>query len=177
VVTDQVIVASGNETGTLVPSVAPYLSRQTHLLLWLDASTGWEGIPGFGIMNEGGEMLYGFPSVDDVPGVKVGGHHQFSSGSLADQESGLLALTSRFMPSLSSSILSKRACDYDMSPDGNFMIGRIEPGLSVACGFSGHGFKFGSVIGDIVWQAAATGLPDKLSFLDVIRFTWENSPT
>lgn len=178
VIADQVIVAAGNETACLVPQVASHLSRQTHLVVWLEPSSGnWNHVPGFGIMNEAAEMLYGFPVLEEKLGVKIGGHHQFSADSVAQQERGLLRLAGQFLPGLTNTILSRRTCDYDMSPDGNFLIGRIEPGLSVACGFSGHGYKFGSVIGDLVWQAAATGLPDELSFLDVIRFSWNSSVT
>jgi sarcosine oxidase len=163
----RVVVAAGNATGELVPQVAPFLSRETHLLVWHEAD--WKDLPGFGIMNETGEMLYGFPAVDQVPGVKVGGHHRFSSSSLAEQEKGLAALTERFMPSLSPNILSRKTCDYDVSPDGHFMIGDVEPNLVVACGFSGHGYKFGSIIGDIVHDTFYC-IPHELSFLDVSRF-------
>ena len=167
-IADRVVVAAGNATGDLVPVVAPFLSRETHLLVWHD-SQNWSDLPGFGIMNETGEMLYGFPSIDQVPGVKVGGHHRFSSGGIAEQEQGLAALTVRFLPDLSPNILSRKTCDYDVSPDGHFMVGEIEPGLVVACGFSGHGYKFGSIIGDVVWDAVFD-LPPEQSFLDVNRF-------
>jgi glycine/D-amino acid oxidase-like deaminating enzyme len=50
------------------------------------------------------------------------------------------------------------------------MFGEVEPGLSVACGFSGHGYKFGPVLGELAWQAATDGLPKELSFLNVHRY-------
>jgi glycine/D-amino acid oxidase-like deaminating enzyme len=44
------------------------------------------------------------------------------------------------------------SCLYDVSPAGDFLIDAVpgRPGVFVACGSSGHGFKFGSIIGRIV---------------------------
>jgi sarcosine oxidase len=171
VLADRVIVAGGYETSTLVPKLKPFLTKETHMLLWLeDSSHQYDIGPGFGIMNEEGEMLYGFPGVDDVPGVKVGGHHRFSSASIESQEERLLQLAGQYLPDLVGRILSKKTCPYDMTPDANFIFGEVEPGLSVACGFSGHGFKFGPVLGELAWQAATEGLPKDLGFLNFQRF-------
>jgi sarcosine oxidase len=46
-----------------------------------------------------------------------------------------------------------------MTPDEHFIIGR-HPRFSsctVACGFSGHGFKFAPVIGEILADLSTTG--------------------
>ena len=175
-IADRVMVCAGAATAELVPGLAPYLTREPHLVIWMD-SPDWTELPGFGIMNEAEEMLYGFPAVDAVPGVKVGGHHNFSHGSASDQQRGIQDLTARFMPKLSPKVVARRQCDYDMSPDGHFMIGELEQGLTVACGFSGHGFKFGSVIGELVCHSAFDCLEDQLSFLDVNRFTSKSGLT
>ncbi len=168
---DRVIVAAGYETSDLVPKMKPFLSKEAHLLLWFDdLSHQFDLGPGFGIMNEEGEMLYGFPGVDDVPGVKVGGHHRFSSSDTVEQERRLTELANQFLPGLSRTVLSRKVCPYDMSLDGHFVFGEVESGLSVACGFSGHGFKFGPELGELAWQAATVGLPKDLGFLSVNRF-------
>jgi sarcosine oxidase len=39
-------------------------------------------------------------------------------------------------------------CLYTLTPDENFVIDRHGP-ITVLAGFSGHGFKFGSVIGEL----------------------------
>ena len=121
-------------------------------------------------MDENEEMLYGFPAVDDKPGVKVGGHYRFENSALPAQEQRLVELTERFMPGLSRNIVHRRSCDYDVSPDGHFILGEVEPGLTVACGFSGHGFKFGSIIGKLLRDFAMGECPEEYSFLDVARF-------
>jgi sarcosine oxidase len=157
---DRVVVAAGNATGKLVPAVAPFLRSEPHLLHWYvtDKSVDWDSAPGFGIMDENNAMLYGFPSGIGIPGVKVGGHQSVTTDSQLD-------LTNRFLRGISGDICAVRTCNYDRSPDGHFMIGEVEPGLSVACGMSGHGFKFGSVIGHLVMNPRPG-----LEFLSVDRY-------
>ncbi len=53
---------------------------------------------------------------------------------------------------------------YDVTPDWNPVLGRINdlPGLIVACGFSGHGFKLSPAVGRVLAQEAlglATDVP------------------
>jgi sarcosine oxidase len=62
---------------------------------------------------------------------------------------------------------------YTNSPDSHFILGkhpRYEH-VIIACGFSGHGFKFASVIGQILADLASDGstrLP--IEFLSPRRF-------
>ncbi len=41
---------------------------------------------------------------------------------------------------------------YDMSPDGDFILDRLldDPRIVVATGLSGHGFKFGLLLGEVL---------------------------
>ena len=53
---------------------------------------------------------------------------------------------------------------YDVTPDWNPVLGRVDalPGLIVACGFSGHGFKLSPAVGRVLAQEAlgmATDVP------------------
>lgn len=53
---------------------------------------------------------------------------------------------------------------YDVTPDWNPVLGRVQalPGLIVACGFSGHGFKLSPAVGRVLAQVAL-GLPTEVS--------------
>lgn len=53
---------------------------------------------------------------------------------------------------------------YDVTPDWNPVLGTVPewPGLIVACGFSGHGFKLSPAVGRVLAQAAL-GLPTDVS--------------
>jgi glycine/D-amino acid oxidase-like deaminating enzyme len=60
-----------------------------------------------------------------------------------------------------------------MSPDHHFLVG-LHPDharVAIAAGFSGHGFKFASVMGEALADLALTGTtPLPLGFLSPSRF-------
>jgi sarcosine oxidase len=79
----------------------------------------------------------------------------------------------QFLPDANGPLLALRTCLYTNSPDGHFIIDRHpqHARVLVAAGFSGHGFKFASVIGEALADLAATGrtaLP--IDFLKLQRF-------
>jgi glycine/D-amino acid oxidase-like deaminating enzyme len=56
-----------------------------------------------------------------------------------------------------------KTCLFTNSPDEHFLIGR-HPGnrnVVVAAGFSGHGFKFASVVGEILSDLALEGASER----------------
>jgi glycine/D-amino acid oxidase-like deaminating enzyme len=68
----------------------------------------------------------------------------------------------REVPALrDAALMQERVCFYDRSSDGDFILDRWDPEarLIVACGFSGHGFKFGPLTGTRLAQYALTGQP------------------
>lgn len=106
------------------------------------------------------DTYYGFPSIDGA-GVKVGRHSGgrpvTSTETLTDF--GTYPEDMEEVSNLSNRMMSQwlphkegRVCTYTNTPDGNFIIDHLKnhPNVTVACGFSGHGFKFASAIGEIV---------------------------
>jgi sarcosine oxidase len=111
---------------------------------------------------------YGFPAVDGPSGgVKAAIHgsdiectpdtvdrviHEVDCGEVIRQ------LRPRF-PALDGEILKAQTCLYTMTPDEHFIIGQHPqfPSVSLACGFSGHGFKFAPVVGEVLADFAITG--------------------
>jgi N-methyl-L-tryptophan oxidase len=72
----------------------------------------------------------------------------------------VLELALEQMPGLgNATLVQERACFYDYSPDGDFILDRWDEHarLIVACVFSGHGFKFGPLIGQRLAQFALSG--------------------
>jgi sarcosine oxidase len=62
---------------------------------------------------------------------------------------------------------------YTLTPDEHFVIGRhpAHERVVVACGFSGHGFKFVPVVGEILADLAVDGATaHPLSLFDPLRF-------
>jgi sarcosine oxidase len=77
------------------------------------------------------------------------------------------------MPEANGPLLSMTVCMYTNTPDAHFVVYRdlSRPYLTVACGFSGHGFKFSSVIGEVLADLSFTArarLP--IEFLSPARF-------
>jgi sarcosine oxidase len=124
--------------------------------------------------------LYGFPDFGD--GVKAAFH---GGGTLTDPtnverttEHGrdiapLAQELESWMPGAAGSFLNAKVCMYSLTPDEHFVIDRhpAHPHLILCGGFSGHGFKFAPVTGEI---AAALALNGKsrhdIGFLSLRRF-------
>ena len=80
----------------------------------------------------------------------------------------------RFLPAGRGPLLSQRVCLYTNTPDGHFIVDRLpeNPRVSLACGFSGHGFKFASVMGEVLADLAIEGKTDwPIGFLGLSRFS------
>jgi sarcosine oxidase len=129
-------------------------------------------------------VYYGFPLTPDASGgvgLKVA--HHFPASAVNPDEPGrdptpadreeILTPLRRYLPQGLGPILRIGICMYTNSPDGHFILGPM-PGqdrVTLACGFSGHGFKFVSVVGEILADLATTGstrLP--IEFLSPNRF-------
>jgi sarcosine oxidase len=121
----------------------------------------WETQPG-------DPMLYGFPLTGpDAAGVKVALHGSDEAGTpdtidrsvRPDDEQRIRHRLATTIPDLSGRLVRAETCLYTMTPDENFVIGPHpeNPAITLALGFSGHGFKFAPVIGELVGQLATEG--------------------
>ena len=91
----------------------------------------------------------------------------------ADEEI-LTQMLMKYIPDAAGNILTLKSCLYTNSEDENFIIDHL-PGydnkVTIASGFSGHGFKFASVIGEILADLAIKGQTDlPIEFLRLSRF-------
>jgi sarcosine oxidase len=145
-------------------------------------------IPAWGIDSLDGGMHYGFPMIQERPGFKLA-HHMPSEKPFdpdtisreaqpADRDEVRNILTT-FIPTADGPLLSLKICLYTNTPDGHFIIDEHpdHPGVQIACGFSGHGFKFSSAIGAVLAEASIDGRRDaSLDFLRLARFGFPPSP-
>ncbi|MGI2329079.1 N-methyl-L-tryptophan oxidase [Planococcus sp. YIM B11945] len=118
------------------------------------------------------EMYYGFPSIHQA-GVKIGRHdggrprdmqkppEEF--GTYVQDKEDVAGFAERFMPSVGAHRLGK-PCTYTNTPDEDFIIDKHPDHnhVALACGFSGHGFKFSSVVGEILSDLATNERQAKL---------------
>jgi len=165
----RVVVAAGPWTGSLLPRLAPLAVAERQVVGWFTPRDGGlfapERFPVFNVQVEEGRY-YGFPA--DGAGVKVGRYHHldervdpsaYDRTIHAADEAVLRRYVSRYLPAANGPMAKAETCLFTNSPDEHFIIDRVpdSPALVVAAGFSGHGFKFCSVVGEILADLAVDG--------------------
>jgi len=127
-------------------------------------------------------FFYGFPSLDDR-GVKIAEHSGgdvvadplYVNRRIDDRERQRIeAINAAHLPDLGTTLTDHAVCLYTMSPDRHFVVGRHpeHERVVIAAGFSGHGFKFASVLGEAIAELTLDGntrLP--IDFLSPRRFS------
>jgi sarcosine oxidase len=126
--------------------------------------------------------FYQFP-VWHVPGFKIGLYHHLRETGTADaisreptptDESILREGLARFFPAANGDCLALRACLFTNTPDEHFVIDTLPgfPEVIVASPCSGHGYKFASVVGEILANLAVAETPPfDLSLFAIGRFS------
>ncbi len=162
--------------GSGVVASNPFALRPTReTLVWLDdeGDRGWHAseMPVWFFDRGSAPPVYGIPAFDGMGsprGLKVGLHGRGPDAapeSIGDAVDPAVvdetrAATSERIPVAASRATSHAChCMYTMSPDGHFVVG-LHPefaNVAVACGFSGHGFKFAPVIGEALADLAVDG--------------------
>ncbi|MCA8003457.1 FAD-dependent oxidoreductase, partial [Burkholderia metallica] len=92
-------------------------------------------------------------------------------GENPDDVGDLSRFVARYLPDAGVLRLGK-TCQYIMTPDSDFIIDRLPgyPNVHVATGFSGHGFKFASVLGEALSERVIDGVSRAdLSMLSLSR--------
>lgn len=164
----KLVVTAGAWATQLLADVGVPLKVMRQTLLWFavdDERFGRERFPIF-IADVPGAPFYGLPAIDSF-GLKVAKHYDAPELpnpegvnwelTVAD-ELALRPLAERFIPGLGA-LTKGQVCMYTVTPDHHFVIDTHPryPNVSVACGFSGHGFKFASVVGEILADLAESG--------------------
>ncbi|MFD0673114.1 N-methyl-L-tryptophan oxidase [Cohnella sp. GCM10027633] len=153
-----------------------------------DGSFDAGAFPGFTIGDATGGY-YGFPSIGGA-GVKIGRHDGgvpwkpgeplAPFGAYPEDEADLRQALEAYMPAAAGSLLRGVACKYEMTPDEHFLIDDhpAYPNVHIAAGFSGHGFKFASAVGELVADRIEHGRwSEDLSTFSLSRFAAKSSTT
>jgi sarcosine oxidase len=110
--------------------------------------------------------FYSLP-MHDHPGVKVGRHHggartaadRLDRTLRASDEQVVRRFVRAYLPEADGPLVAAHVCMYTNTPDRHFVVGPhpAYDSVVVAGGFSGHGFKFAPVIGEIIADLVTTG--------------------
>jgi sarcosine oxidase len=164
---DSLIFTGGAWSHDLLPFLKGLSIPERQVLAWLQPERPTlfqpSTFPVFNLLVEEGRF-YGFP-IFGVPGFKFGKYHHFEESvdpydypreaTLEDEEM-LRDFAARYFPDAAGPTMTLKACMFINSPDNHFIIDLHPdyPQVSYATGFSGHGFKFASVIGEIMADLA-----------------------
>jgi sarcosine oxidase len=182
---DRIIFCGGAWSGKLLADLGVELvvTRQALGWIWPRSPDAFalDRFPVWGVEQADGSLAYGFPMMSDVPGLKMARHGRGTPAdpdtvsrepTAADREE-VLAIARRYLPGAVGPTIANRICLYTNSPDGHFIVDRHPAGgrAVIACGFSGHGFKFASVMGEVLADLATVGsTPLPVGFLGLGRF-------
>lgn len=158
---ERVVLAAGGWSARLVPELAPALWQSQQGIAYVHgvpAAFTRPSFPPFSCIDNG---YYGFPAEGSV-GLKIAHHHL--GERLEDPDFDRRSTPSDFLDGARRFLredlglepdrfsITAESCMYNLSPSGDFLLDEHPslPGLFLATAGSGHGFKFGSILGRVV---------------------------
>ena len=166
---NSLVVSAGAWAGSLLSLIDLELPLEPirKTFAWYEADEkfyGQQDFPAFSFETPQG-FYYGFPSIEGA-GLKVGRHDGGEKVNFdnpkntfrEDDEGGLRHFLQQYLPQ-HGQFKHGKPCMYTLTPDEDFIIDLHPnyPHVAVAAGFSGHGFKFSSVVGRILSELVIDG--------------------
>lgn len=169
-VAKRLIITAGPWAGEALRQLGLPLRVLRKSLLWFDvaetARFRRDRFPIYMVESPGG-FYYGFPVIDGR-GHKLARH---DGGMLVedplcldralrpDDEADCRAFLNSFLPAAAGPLKHHEVCMYTVTPDHHFVLDQHpdSPRVVLGAGFSGHGFKFASVIGEVLTDLSETG--------------------
>lgn len=197
----KLIITAGAWTSRLIPQLNIELNVTRQYLAWVmprdpDVFAA-DKFPCWFVEDPALGTFYGFPYLSgkefggfsDLParsvaqaGLKFAHHHPGAPcdpatpapGISSPEEDILLNFLRTYLPAAGDNIVAIKHCLYTYAPDTHFIIDFL-PGYGkdvvIACGFSGHGFKFVPVVGEVLADFALDGKTElPVEFLGLERF-------
>lgn len=167
---DRLVITAGAWNAKLLDVLDGIAVPERQVLAWLQPRQPELFAPGafpvFNLLVDEGRY-YGFP-IHAVPGFKFGKYHHFEEvvdPDLLDRtprmedDAMLRQFAARYFPQGAGPTLSLVACMFTNTPDRHFILDLHPdlPQVSFASPCSGHGFKFASVIGEVLADLAEHG--------------------
>jgi len=169
------IVTAGAWAARLLPDLKLPLQVERQVLYWFEPAAAAPFLPDRCPVHlwqfDGQHFFYGFPdmrgSAGAGTGVKVARHHDgvlvdpdtVDRAVSADEAAAMRSIVRRYLPGADGPLRQATVCVYTNTPDEHFWLDRhpAESQVLIASPCSGHGFKFASVIGEVLADLATTG--------------------
>lgn len=133
--------------------IEPFRIGKQPIYIWeADDNVQLYGFPSSGLRGEGAKVAFFRKGKACTP--------ETIDRNVYDYEVELIReYLAKGIPSLSGRFLQGKTCMYTNTPDEHFVISTHpnHPQVAVAAGFSGHGFKFASVVGEILADLVIDG--------------------
>jgi sarcosine oxidase len=184
-VATRLVLTAGPWAAALVPQLKSLARPERQVMLWAQPRVPSffqpDAFPVFNLDAPEGHF-YGFP-IFGVPGFKIGKYHHRHEAVDPDRmdrdchpedEAVLREGIRTYFPAADGPTIAMKTCLFTNSPDEHFIIDRHPtlPQVTLAAGFSGHGFKFCSVVGEIMAELAVDGVSRwDLQLFRLSRFT------
>jgi sarcosine oxidase len=164
------VFCAGAWQSKLIPELLGFAQPERQVLAWLQPRRPELFVPArfpvFYIEVEEGRF-YGLPTFL-VPGFKLGKYHhrgeQVDPDAMnrrvdPEDEDLLRRFAARYFPEGAGPALMTKTCLFTNTPDEHFILDRHPefPEVGIAAGFSGHGYKFCSVVGEVMADLAERG--------------------
>ncbi len=173
---DRLVLTPGAWAARLLPGGAPILVER-QIFYWFEPAfttdvpyeSYTDGQPVYIEETDGNGMVYGFPMIDGPDGGLKLAFYRQNEGTTTPEDidrtvhpeevDAMRRRATQLFPQLTGRLVKAATCIYASAPDDHFVIGLLDgmPQVVVACGFSGHGFKFVPVVGEIVADLVQTG--------------------
>ena len=188
----KLVITAGPWAAKLIPGMSEQLKITRQFVAWIKPKNRKEfelgNFPCWMLADdEKPGAFYGFPALavkefGEPDGLKLAWHYpgkptdpdQVNREATAEDFQPLQYALQKYLPGSFESILTTKTCLYANSPDENFIVDKLpgfEENVVIACGFSGHGFKFVPVIGEILADFSIEGKTNHpIGFLNAKRF-------
>jgi sarcosine oxidase len=167
----KLVITAGPWARALVPELRHLAVPERQVLIWTQPRRPeffrLGSFPVFNMQAPEGRF-YGYP-IYAIPGFKLGRYNHrrervedpdhMDRGCYPQDEEILRVPISRYFPDADGPTMGMRTCLFTNSPDEHFILDLHPewPQVAIAAGFSGHGFKFCSVVGEIMSDLAVDG--------------------
>jgi sarcosine oxidase len=187
----KMVITAGPYTSELVPELSSSLAVTRQVAAWVipkDPSAFALGNWPCWTLAEDGKpgIYYGFPVLpvgqfNGPIGFKLAHHsagdackpHTVSRDPTPEDEANLVRILDKYFPGSHAMTHLMKTCLYTNTPDEHFIIDFLpghDKSVAIAAGFSGHGFKFASAVGEILADLVTRGkTPLPVGFLHAGR--------
>ncbi|WP_332633978.1 N-methyl-L-tryptophan oxidase [Halalkalibacter flavus] len=169
----KIIISAGAWAPQLLNDLGVSLQVERHIQMFFEPTGGIEPFrvgkqPIYIWEAEDNVQLYGFPSSAlGAEGAKVAFFRKgkpctpdsIDRNVYDDEVEMMRSYLAQGIPKLNGRFLQGKTCMYTNTPDEHFVISAhpAHPQVTVAAGFSGHGFKFASVVGEVLADLVING--------------------